>query len=87
MIAKAKATGKYIWGETEGGGTTVIYVSDTPFSKLMFPKKVPNSWIWLREKIVKPLGWGFLGLTVLGLLGHLIYWRSKRETEKKSEGD
>ncbi len=83
LVAEAKKEGKHVWGASAG---QVIYASIRPLEEVGLPKEgeVPAPVYW-RLFIVRPTGWALAGLTLVGLFGHFLYWRSKRLKEVGGE--
>lgn len=77
----------HIYGETEGGGTRWLYISDVPFEKLGLPADVPEedipSMVHQYSKWKPGL---FAGAAVVfGALGFYTYRRLKVEEAQKAE--
>ncbi len=78
------------------GKTHYLYVTKKYKGKLTDPKyfgdrllKDPRKAARATIDVIRPIGWGLVGLTLIGALGHLVFWRTKRVEEKKeaeSEG-
>ena len=49
----------HIYGETEAGGTSWLYIADRPFSQLGFPTLGPTSPASVTEAIQHGIFWGF----------------------------
>jgi ferredoxin len=75
----------HLYGETELGGLHVIYVLDDKpevYGLPVDPKVSPAVTAW--QDVLKPVGWGIAGLTVLGLAFNYII--AKRKIKIESEG-
>ena len=88
-IIKAKNTTyiNHIWGETEFGGTSVLYISDIDLMKMGWPQKSNVAIPHLTEPLIEKTP--FIGLTVAGCLVGLN-WIIKRRIEladKKEESE
>lgn len=87
LIAKAKAAGKTLYGETDLGGLGVLYVLADPPGTYKLPDKpaIPAS-IFLWKDVIKPLGilgfWGAVGAAVL----HYVTVGPKKLEEEESQG-
>jgi Fe-S-cluster-containing dehydrogenase component len=74
-----------VYGETEAGGTQVLYLSHVPFEKLGLPdcgpRGVPHTAYTIQEGLYK----GFIAPVVLyGALGAVL-WRNRRQAGKEVE--
>jgi formate dehydrogenase iron-sulfur subunit len=68
----------HIWGETEFGGTSVLYISDVDLGKMGWPDKDTDAIPSLTEPLIKKTP--FIGATVAGCLFGLN-WIIKRRQE------
>lgn len=68
----------YIYGEREAGGTSVLYLSDTPFAELGFPEVGYESPAHANEEVMHATPTVAAGM-MLALTG--IYWTVKRRNE------
>lgn len=73
----------HVYGETEAGGTSVMYVSDIPFEELAFPDTVPSTplpwYTWQTSRLVPPAA------ASLGILWVSLYIRRRREILEREE--
>ena len=83
---KLKNEGYPVFGLNELGGTSWIYVFPKEVSprELGFPKRKSLFLVQVRSYI-KEIGLALSGITILGVLGHLAFWRSKREESEGNE--
>ncbi len=83
---KLKEEGYPVFGLNELGGTSWIYVFPKEVSpqELGFPKRKSIFLIQVRSYI-KEIGLALSGITVLGVLGHLVFWHSKSKEKGKHE--
>jgi len=69
----------HVYGETEAGGTSVLYVSDVSFAGLGFPQGLPDrplpDYTWQVSRLIPPFAVG-LGAVLIALYGR----RKKLET-------
>ena len=76
---------RHVYGETEAGGTSVLYVSDVPFEDLGFRAGVPSEplpdYTW---KITRTLPGAIVGLAAV--LGGLLHVK-KRMARQEAEGE
>ncbi len=53
---------EHVYGETEAGGTSVLYLSDVPFEELGFAAGVPEdplpSYTWEITRLIPPVATG-----------------------------
>ncbi len=83
----------HIYGETEVGGTSVLYVSDVPFSELGFVQGLPErplpDYTWEGSRLIPPVAAG-LGALLVALYVRrrkvLLEFEGPREQEGASEG-
>jgi Fe-S-cluster-containing dehydrogenase component len=72
-----------VYGETDGGGTQVLYLSHVPFEKLGLPTLGERSAPTLARSIQHGVYRGFVAPVALyGVLG-LVMWRNRRSGETK----
>jgi formate dehydrogenase iron-sulfur subunit len=74
----------HVYGETEGGGTSMLYLSDVPFEELGFPTGMPDTplpwYTWQISKWIPPAA-GMIGTGIIA-----IYARRRRAIlESQSE--
>jgi formate dehydrogenase iron-sulfur subunit len=87
LIAKAKATGKTLYGENDLNGLGVLYLLDNAPGEYQLPEKpaIPAS-IFLWKDVIKPLGilgfWGAIGTVLL----HYVT-AGPRQLEEEEEED
>jgi Fe-S-cluster-containing dehydrogenase component len=87
----AAEPGRYypkVYGETDGGGTQVLYLSAAgiPFEKLGLPDLGDQPVPELSESLQHAIYQGFIAPAVLyGALGLVIYRNRKRQTEEEEE--
>ena len=94
LLAEAKKRiadqpGRYVphvYGETEAGGTQVLYLSHVPFDKLGLPdygpEGVPRTAYSIQEGLYK----GFVAPVVLYAALGAVVWRNRAKAEKPEEG-
>ncbi len=77
----------HIYGEYEAGGTSWMYISDTPFEKLGLPKVILKPIPELPETIQHSL-FSYLWSPILlyGLLGGIM-WKNNKKEQLKNEHD
>ena len=96
LVSKYRSEGYEVYGDSVNdyvGHTHYVYVTKRWAGKLTDPNyfgehlpanpQRPN--IQFNKGVVRPVGWGLIGLTVIGLLGHLAFWRSKRMEEREEK--
>jgi ferredoxin len=74
-----------VYGETDGGGTQVLFLAGVPFEKLGLPnlgdEPVPELSMTVQESVYQ----GFtVPVALYGLLGAVL-WRNRRSAEAASE--
>ena len=74
-----------IYGETDGGGTQVLYLSHLPFEDLGLPKLEERSVPDVQQTIQHGLYQGFIGpIALYGLLGAAVF-RNRKKSEPADE--
>jgi Fe-S-cluster-containing dehydrogenase component len=74
-----------IFGETDGGGTQVLYISHLPFDKLGFPTLGDDPAPTLARSVQRGVYRGFVGpLALYGVLGAIAY---RNRTHESAGGD
>lgn len=79
---------QHIYGEHEAGGTSWMYISDTPFEKLGFTKVIPEPIPRLSETVQHSL-FSYLWSPALlyGLLGGIMWTTNKAKNKDKGGSD
>jgi Fe-S-cluster-containing dehydrogenase component len=73
-----------VYGETEAGGTQVLYLSHVPFEKLGLPTLDDRPASYLSQSIQHGVYKGFIApLALYGVLG-VVTWRNRRSTAAAS---
>jgi Fe-S-cluster-containing dehydrogenase component len=93
LLAEAKRRiaaqpGRYVphvYGETEAGGTQVLYLSHVPFEKLGLPAYGPEGVPQTAYTIQEGLYRGFAAPVVLYAALGAVLWRNRTKTEKPEE--
>jgi Fe-S-cluster-containing dehydrogenase component len=93
LLAEAKRRiaaqpGRYVprvYGETEAGGTQVLYLSHVPFEKLGLPAYGPEGVPQTAYTIQEGLYRGFAAPVVLYAALGAVLWRNRTRTEKPEE--
>jgi Fe-S-cluster-containing dehydrogenase component len=76
-----------IYGESDAGGTQVIYLSHVPFDKIGLPTLSDRSVPDLQRTIQHGIYQGFVAPVALyGVLGAVL-WRNRRKAEKEKGGE
>jgi hypothetical protein len=74
-----------IYGETDGGGTQVLYLSHLPFEDLGLPRLSDRSVPDVQQTIQHGLYQGFIGpIALYGLLGAAVF-RNRKKIEHSDE--
>lgn len=75
---------RHVYGETEVGGTSVLYLSDVPFEELGFRTELPAeplpSYTWQITRLIPPVATG------LGAMLATLWIRRRRALAKRGEG-
>ncbi len=75
----------YIYGEKEAGGTSWIYISDTPFNKLGFKTNISKvsypSITW--ENSLSKILWEEAGLLII--LGGMLFLRTRKDRKEQKD--
>lgn len=76
----------HVYGETEGGGTSLLYISNVPFEQMGLPALGPESLTRLSESVMKgtipfAVGWGAVLTGVYGI----ALWRERRMSKKQKD--
>jgi ferredoxin len=83
-----EAPGRYVpkvYGEHDGGGTQVLYLSAVPFEKLGLPELGEESVPHLSETVQHGIYQGFtVPIAIYGLLAGVI-WRNRRSAAQSEE--
>ncbi|RLG42868.1 MAG: hypothetical protein DRO01_00645 [Thermoproteota archaeon] len=98
LVSKYRAAGYEIYGDSVNdyvGRTHYVYATKRWAGKLTDPtyfgdhllKDPRKPAVSFTRSVVRPVGWALTGLTLVGLLGHLALWRSKRMEEVKKGGE
>jgi Fe-S-cluster-containing dehydrogenase component len=86
----AETPGRYVpkvYGETDGGGTQVLYIASVPFEKLGLPSLGVEPAPALAQSIQHTVYKGFAAPVALyGILG-VVMWRNRRSTEVSRDGE
>lgn len=76
---------RHIYGETEVGGTSVLYISDVPFSKLGLVQGLPDrpipDYTWQESRLIPPVAAG------VGALLIALYLRRRRVLLEGLDGE
>ena len=85
MAARPEAYQQTIFGETDGGGTNVLYLSPVPFQTLGLPALGTEPPPALSETVQDGIYQGFV--TPVVLLGALsvVTWKNSRAAKKEEE--
>lgn len=74
----------HVYGETEVGGTSVVYISDVPFEDLGFPAGLPNEplpdYMWEISRLIPPAA-ASLGATLVGLYLRRMHVLNRAQAE------
>jgi formate dehydrogenase iron-sulfur subunit len=88
-VAQLKANGHgnaYLYGESEVGGTHVLYVLDrspADYGMIVSPKVPAAASAW--QDVVKPLGYAAVGIVALGLVLNVMVARARVISEKEEK--
>ena len=81
---------RHVYGETEVGGTSVMYVSDVPFEELGFRMGLPidplPTYTWEVSRILPPFAAGFT-VTIMALWAHRQKILREREEAQAEAGE
>jgi formate dehydrogenase iron-sulfur subunit len=73
---------RHVYGETEVGGTSIMYISDVPFEDLGFRTDLPTdplpTYTWEVSRILTPFAAGFT-VTIMALYARAVRVRRERE--------
>ena len=77
---------RHVYGETEVGGTSVLYLSDVPFEQLGFPANLPDyAPPEQTEKVMSALPYVIVGMATLMTSTAVITHRSTSHNEESSD--
>lgn len=96
LVNRYRSQGFDVYGDSVNdyvGKTHYIYVTKKYRGKLTdleyfgdrLKKEPRKPFVQTGSRLVEPIGWGLVGLTLLGAAGHFIYWRAKRMEEKSKK--
>ena len=81
---------RHVYGETEVGGTSVMYISDVPFEELGFRMGLPTdplpTYTWEVSRILPPFAAGFT-VTIMALWARPHRIRREREEAEATAGE